>query len=143
VSWTSSNIAIAQVANVSATLGLVTGLGVGNIPIAATQWCFDSTTVTVVAATLVSIIVTPANPTVLAGTKLTLTAIAVFSNGTMQDVTAQANRISSENNVAHILSTGSSKPNLRLVAKNPGTTTITATIPTLGNAQRTVVTVTP
>jgi hypothetical protein len=124
--------------------GLVAGLGVGNTPITATlNGISGSTTVTVAAATLVSIIVNPANPTVSVGTNLTMTATAVFSDGTMQNVTAQTNWISSNSKVVRIRSTGSSKINGTAMAKSPGTTTITATIPTLGNAQgSTVVTVT-
>jgi hypothetical protein len=136
VNWTSGNIAIAQVSNASGTQGVVTGLAVGTTAITATlNSIFASTTVTVTAATLTSIIVTPANPTVPTGTKLTMTATAVFSDGTTQEVTLQANWTSSDDNVVHIQSTGSPNTNGRLEAKKPGTATITATIPTLGNAQ--------
>jgi uncharacterized protein YjdB len=142
VSWTSGNTAIAQVSNASGTQGVVTGLGVGTTAITATLSAISgSTTVTVTPATLVSIIVTPANPTVPAKTTLQMKATAVFSDGTTQDVTAQADWTSSDDNVAHIISS-SSQTNGRLDARKAGTTTITATIPTLGNIQgSTVVTV--
>jgi trimeric autotransporter adhesin len=144
VTWTSANTAIAQVSNASGTQGVVAGLSVGSTAITATlNGISGSTTVTVTAPTLVSIVVPPADPTVPTGTKLDMTATAVFSDGTMQDVTLVAEWTSSDDNVAHIQSTGSSDTNGRLMAKKPGTATITATIPTLGNAQgSTLVTVT-
>jgi trimeric autotransporter adhesin len=144
VSWTSGDNTIAQVSGALGTIGLVTGLNMGSTSIAATlNGISGSTTVMVTVPTLVSIIVTPANQTVSAGTTLMMTATAVFSDGTMQNVTAQADWTSSDENVAHIISSGSPNTNGRLMAKKPGTTTITATIPSLGNAHgSTVVTVT-
>jgi hypothetical protein len=60
VSWISSNNAIAQVSNVPDTEGLVTGLSVGNASITATLNGIEgSTAVSVTAATLTSIQITP------------------------------------------------------------------------------------
>ena len=144
VSWTSGANTIAQVSNALGTSGLVTGIAVGNTTITATLGGISgSTTVTVTVATLVSIIVTPANPTVPAKGALKMVATAVFSDGTMQDVTGQASWTSSNNGVVFIVSSGSPITNGRLTGRKLGTATITATIPTLGNAQgSTVVTVT-
>src|SRR5262249_37091839 len=68
VSWTSANNAIAQVSNVSGSNGRVTGLGIGSTSIIATFGVIQgSATVSVTAATLTQIIVTPTNPTVSSG----------------------------------------------------------------------------
>ena len=90
VSWTSGNNAIAQVSDAAGTKGLVTGLGVGSTVIIATlSGIQGSTTVIVNAATLTSLIVTPANPSLAKGATLQMTATAVFSDGTTQNVTSQ------------------------------------------------------
>jgi hypothetical protein len=106
--------------------GLRGYLTVGNTPITATlNGISGSTTVTVTAATLLSIIVTPANPSLPAGTtKFQMTATAVFSDGTTQDVTQQANWTSSDSTVAFIISSSSTQTNGRLDAKTTGTATI-------------------
>ncbi|HEY2487294.1 MAG TPA: Ig-like domain-containing protein [Candidatus Binataceae bacterium] len=141
VSWTSGNNAIAQVSDAAGTKGLATGLGVGSTAITATlSGIQGSTTVIVTAATLTSLIVTPANPSLEKG-MLQMTATAVFSDGTTQNVTSQVDWISSNETVAHIISSSSPVTNGRLMPKKPGVTTITAT---LGGVQgSTLVTVTP
>ena len=53
-------------------------------------------------------------------------ATALFSDGTMEDVTAEADWTSSDEKVAHVKS-NSGNANGELQAKNPGTATITAT----------------
>jgi hypothetical protein len=55
----------------------------------------------VTAATLTSLIVTPANPSLAMGTTLQMTATAVFSDGTTQNVTSQVDWTSSNETVAH------------------------------------------
>jgi uncharacterized protein YjdB len=144
VSWTSAGNTVAQVSNVSGSNGLVTGLGVGSTSITATlNGTSGSATVTVTAATLTQLVVTPTNPTLSSQgtTKLQMTATATFSDGSTQDVTQQANWTSSDDTVAHIISSSSTQTNGELQAKKPGTTTITATFG--GLVGSTVVTVTP
>jgi hypothetical protein len=69
--------------------------------------------------------------------------VRVLMRPRAQDVTAQTDWTTSNMSVAHIQSTGSQVTNGRLMAKSPGTATITATVPALGGAQgSTVVTVT-
>lgn len=132
----SADNTLAVVSNGAGTQGLVTGQGVGNTPITATlNGISGSTTVTVTGATLTSIIVTPANPTVPAKSTLKLMATAVFSDGTTQDVTGQASWTSSDTSVVFIISSGSPITNGRMTARTPGIATITASIPILGNAQ--------
>jgi len=144
VSWTSADNTVAQVSNVSGSNGLVTGLGVGSTSITATlNGISGSATVTVTAATLTQLVITPANPTVSAQgtTQLQMTATATFSDGSTQDVTQQADWTSSDATVAHIISSSSTQTNGELQPKKPGTTTITATFG--GLLGSTVVTVTP
>ena len=72
-------------------------------------------------------------------------ATAVFSDGTSQNVTIQADWVSSDHDVADIISSSSVQTFGRLDAKEPGTTTITATV-TLGGvtlSASTLVTVNP
>jgi trimeric autotransporter adhesin len=147
-SWISANPAVATVGNSSNLLGpgRVQGVGVGGpVTITATQGTVPvsgTATVTVTSAIVTAIIVTPADPTLAEHDTLQMIATAVFSDGTMEDVTQQADWTSSDDTVAHIISSSSPETNGELMAKKAGTATITATVPTLGNAQgSTVVTV--
>ena len=84
-------------------------------------------------ATLSSVAVTPANPTISSGSTLQFTATATYSDGSTQDVTSSATWASSNTAVATIsaagLATGSSA----------GTTTVSATLTgTTGSTQLTV-----
>ncbi len=127
VDWTSGSITIAQVSNVSGTQGLVTGLRVGSTSIIATlNRISGSTTVTVTAAVLTSITITPVNPTIPPLGSRFFTATANFSDGTTQIVTLQTSWISSDPAVGIIFS--STPPSTGFFqALLPGTTTITAT----------------
>ena len=129
VSWTSANNTIAQVSNVSGSEGLVTGLAVGTTSITATfNGMQQSATVQVTAATLTKLIVTPANQVLSVGQMVNMMATAVFSDGTTQDVTQQANWTSSDDSVADIITSSSIHTNGELHAKKTGTATITATV---------------
>ena len=143
VGWTSGNAAIAQVSNASGTQGLVAGPAVGSSSITATlNGVSGSTTVTVTTAAvkqlIVSIVFPPPTPfpppppafTVPARGTLKLIATAVLSDGTLQDVTNQANWVSSNTTVASIV-TSMGNSNGELHAKKAGTTTITATLKTV------------
>jgi len=141
VGWTSANAAVAQVDSSPGYEGLVTGTGVGSTAITATlNGVQGSTTVTVTAATLLFITITPSNPTMMDGTMLQLTAIGHYSDSTTQDVTSSADWISSDTRVAHVI-TSSAHTNGRVIARRAGTTTITAVVGDLQGS--TVVTVTP
>ena len=82
----------------------------------------DSSTPTV---TLRSLAVTPANPSIFAGSTIQLTATGTFSDNTIQDLTAQASWSSSSQSVATISNTAGSNGLATSLA--PGTTTIAAT----------------
>jgi uncharacterized protein YjdB len=137
VSWTSSDLALATVNN-----GLVNGQAAGTPTITATQGGVQgTTTVKVTAATLTLITITPANQTIGKGDTLQLTATATFSDGTTQDVTNQVSWTSSDDTIAHVISSGSQVTNGRVKGNKPGTATITATLN--GFVGSTMITVTP
>jgi len=86
VTWTSSNARVADVMR-----GSVIGVTDGMATITATYMGFSaSSLVTVHAATLSSIAVTPANASIRVGQTLQYTAMAVFSDGSQRDITSTA-----------------------------------------------------
>jgi uncharacterized protein YjdB len=118
VTWQSSNTAVATVDN----KGLARGLAAGTTIITATFGDVSGGTIlTVTSASLSSITVTPANPTIHGGTTQQLTAIGAFSDGTTYDVTTSVTWTSINTAVATINSNG------LVMALTAGTTTITAT----------------
>jgi uncharacterized protein YjdB len=71
--------------------GLVTGTSVGSATITATQeGVSGKNTVTVTAATLASLVITPTNPSLALGSTLQLTATGAFTDGSTQDFTSSA-----------------------------------------------------
>jgi uncharacterized protein YjdB len=96
VSWTSGNESIARESNLPDTPGIVTALGVGSTSITVTlNGVSGSTAVTVTAATLTSIEITPPDPSIAKGTTEQLTATGTFSDGTVEDLTSQVSWTSS------------------------------------------------
>jgi uncharacterized protein YjdB len=82
--FTSATPAIAT----SLTTGLATGIATGSSVITATSGVrTGSTTLTVTPATLVSLAITPANPTLQIGATQQLTVKGTFSDGAITDVT--------------------------------------------------------
>src|ERR1022692_1954316 len=77
-------------------------------------------TVTAIPPTLTSIVVTPANPSVVAGQTLQFSSTGIYSDGSTQDLSSSLTWNSSDTNVVTIVSGGMA------TSKNPGTTTITA-----------------
>jgi trimeric autotransporter adhesin len=139
VAWTSSDTTVATVS----AAGLARAVGVGQAEITATlQGIGGSTVLTVGAATLSSIAITPLNPTVAQGGVQPLTATGTYSDGTTQDLTTQVIWSSSNTAVARIsnaagnqgfatgltLGTSTVKARLGMVS---GTTTLTVTNVTL------------
>ncbi len=122
VSWTSKCLALVCAA--VDPNGLVTGNGVGSTTITALQsGVSGSTTVTVTAAILTSIAITPMNPSIARGTTVQLTAIGTFSDGTTQDLTHSVNWTSTCNLLvcAHV------DPSGLVTGTGVGSSTITAT----------------
>jgi len=118
-SWSSS---MPAVASVSAT-GIAAGVGPGIATITATySGLSSSTSLSVAAPVLVSLSLTPANPTVTLGTSQQLSATGTYSNGSTFDVTAQAQWISANVAAAAVNAQG------MVTGVAAGTTSITASI---------------
>jgi trimeric autotransporter adhesin len=101
--WTSDAASIAAVSTSGGTRGQVTALGAGPANITVTYMgVTGSVGVTVTAATLVQVQVTPFNPTLTLHTTLQLVATAIFSDGTNTDVTGQSTWTSTATSVAGV-----------------------------------------
>ncbi|MGO9452235.1 MAG: beta strand repeat-containing protein [Candidatus Binataceae bacterium] len=138
VSWASSAINIAEVSNTSGSQGLLTTLSQGSATISASfNGIVGSTGVTVTATTLVSINVTPADPTIANGTTVQLTATGTFSNGATADLTGSVTWASSDNTIATVtggLVTGKGVGSASISATQSGisgSTTVTVSAVTL------------
>jgi uncharacterized protein YjdB len=138
VTWTSSDTGVATLmAGGGGGPGggrgeTATAVAVGTTTITATyQGVSGSTTLTVTDATLVSIEVTPTNPTLTVNGIQQLTATGIYSDNTSQDVTGQATWISSAPGVAAV-TTGGGGPGGggrgRVTALAAGSATISANL---------------
>ncbi len=88
-SWHSSNPGVATI--VPAT-GVATAVAPGSTTITITSGSITaSTTLTVTAAILNAVSITPVNPSVAKGLKLQLKALGIYSDGTSADLTSSAN----------------------------------------------------
>ena len=133
-SWTSTDTSKVTVNST----GLATGAGVGSANVTATKdGKSGSSTLTVTAATLVSIAVTPGSPSVTAGGTQQFTATGSYTDGTTQDLTSTVTWSSSATSVATISNAGGS--NGLATSASAGTATITAS---LGGVTSTGVTLT-
>jgi hypothetical protein len=126
VTWTSSDAAIATVSNAPSTKGLATGVGAGTATLtAAFQGVSGTTTLGVTAATLQALVITPADPTIAAGTTVQFSASGSYSDGSVQDLTTQVSWISSNTTFATVSNAPGSEG--LAAARSAGTTTISAT----------------
>ncbi len=148
--WTSSALNVATISDSSPTIGLATSTGTGTTTITATSGSVSgTTTLTVTPATLVSIAITPANPSIALGTTQQFTATGTFSDGSTQNLTTTVSWGSSSTTVA-VISNSTGSQGLATSAA-VGTTTITATsgsinsstLLTVGAAQLVSLAVTP
>jgi hypothetical protein len=127
ITWTSSNTGAATIGNSGATAGLMSTSNPGTTTITATyQGISISTTLTVTAATLVSIEVTPANSSIPDGVSQPFVATGVYSNHTTQNLTNSVTWSSAASAVATVGNTAGSKG--VVTAKNVGADSITATL---------------
>ena len=127
VTWTSSDPSVATISNAAGSQGLASTVTAGATTISATLGSVvGSTTLTVTAAVLDSIQVTPINPLVAAGRTQPFIAIGTFSDATTQDLTTQVTWVSSDPAVAAISNAAGSQG--LATALVPGTTTISATL---------------
>lgn len=140
VTWSSSAANVATVSNLAGSNGSATTQSPGSTTIAATLGAVSgSTNLTVTAATLVSLGVTPPNPTIAKGLQSQFTAIGTYTDGSTQNLTAQVQWSSSDPTVASV-SNALGYDGLG-VGLNAGSVTITATLG--GASASTVLTVTP
>jgi len=121
VTWSSSATSIATIN----AAGLATGVSAGSAAISATLNGISGTAslnVTAAVATLTSIAVTPANPSIAAGSTQQFTATATYSDGSSTNVTTTATWASSNNAVATVNASGVA------TGASAGSTTISATL---------------
>jgi 6-phosphogluconolactonase (cycloisomerase 2 family) len=139
VTWASSVPGTATISNAAGTNGLAKALAVGTTAITASLGGVTSpaVTLTVTAATLVSITVTPANPTLPKGSKLQFVATGTYTDNSTQNLTTSATWASSVPATATISNAAGFDGQATAVAV--GTTAITAT---LGAVKSTPVTLT-
>ncbi|HEY2901418.1 MAG TPA: Ig-like domain-containing protein [Polyangia bacterium] len=124
--WTSDATAVAAVSSAGGTRGVVTAIGAGTANIkAAFNGLSGTTAITVTAATLSTIQVTPFNQTVTTASPVQYTATGLFSDGTSLPLTGMATWDSSDMTVAQISNAGGTRG--RAVALKAGTTMISAT----------------
>jgi len=123
--WSSSNAAIAAISNAAGSKGSASALTMGTVTITATSGAVSgSTSLTVTAATLVSITINPGNPSVAQGTSQQFSATGTYSDASTQNLTTSATWSSSVPGVAPISNAAGSQGLATAIA--PGTTTITA-----------------
>ena len=138
--WTSSDTAVATISNAAGSNGSATAVAAGITTItAAVGGVSASTTLTVTTATLVSLAISPTNPSIALGTTLQFTTTGTYSDSSTQVLTTSANWTSSAAAVATISNAAGSRGLATSVAT--GTTTITATVG--GVSGLTTLTVTP
>jgi len=129
--WQTSNYADAVVNR----LGLVSGVAAGSVTVTGSinGLASANTTVTVTNATVQSITVTPANPTVALGSSQQFAASGLFSDGSTQDISNVVTWTSSTPTVAVVNQSGVA------ASASHGTTNINATLTSItGSTQLTV-----
>src|SRR5207248_7357117 len=101
VTWSAGDGSVLQVSNVQGTRGLAFAVAPGAALATATFGNMSgSTSVSVTPATLQTLTITPSNVNIANGTVAQLHASGIFSDQTMQDLTAQVTWTSSALNVA-------------------------------------------
>ncbi len=123
--FTSSAPDVGLIVPIRSLNGFVAGLNPGTAQITATTQDFSaSSTLTVLSSVVSSIALTPANPSLSAGSTQQITATATYADGSTADVTSQVTFTSSQPAVAMVSSSG------LLTGVSSGATTITATLGT-------------
>src|SRR4029077_14779963 len=104
VTWGSSDTTVATISNASGSSGLASAAGTGSTNINASVSGVTSLAapLTVTAATLVSIQVTPPTPSIANGLTLQFTATGTYTDNSIQDLTQAATWSSSDTSVATI-----------------------------------------
>jgi 6-phosphogluconolactonase (cycloisomerase 2 family) len=140
VSWHVVNPAVASITTAVGSGGLATGVGPGTTQVSASLGgVIGSTNLTVTAAVLVSIAVTPANSSIPKGTVQQLTATGTYSDNSTQVLTATVTWGPATSNIATVSNAAGSVG--KATALSLGTITVTATLG--GVTGSTMLTVTP
>jgi hypothetical protein len=133
VTWSSSAPGTATISNAGGSEGLASAQSLGAAILSATDPASSisgSTTLTVTAASLLSIAVTPADDSVATGATLAMAATGTFSDSSTADLTTQVTWSSSAPSIATLSNAGGSEGVATGVAI--GTVTVTATEPSSG-----------
>lgn len=131
--WKSSDETHATISNAIGSNGLAAPVAVGQVTITATFGSISgSTTLTVTSATLVSIGVTPANPSIPLGITQRFTATGIYSDNTTQDLTAEVTWSSSNTGVATMSNAEGTNGTATPIAT--GSATVTATLGSLSGS---------
>jgi hypothetical protein len=138
VTWSSSDVGVATISNVSGSNGLASSITDGSTTITATLgFVSGDTLLTVTAAELASIVITPENPSIRNGTLQQFSATGIYTDSSTVDVTTSVVWDSSDMGVATISNVGGSEGLATSVTD--GSTTITATLGLIsGNTMLTV-----
>jgi uncharacterized protein YjdB len=140
IAWSSDNTAVATIAPGN---GLALGVSPGSANITASfGGKTDTSTLTVTNATIVSIAISPANPTLGPGSNQALTATGTFSDGSTQTISGAPKTTWSSDNIA-VAQVNTSAPGVAkglVTAISAGTANVTATFNGVNGS--TVVTVT-
>jgi uncharacterized protein YjdB len=133
VTWSTSDPAVASVSNAAGTQGVATGTSIGTATVTATDVASGiqgAATLTVTAAVLRSIAVTPIDPSVVSGATQAFIATGTFTDGTTRPLTSAVTWTSSQTAVAGISNAAGTQG--LATASTPGTTVVTATEATSG-----------
>jgi hypothetical protein len=133
VTWASGTGSVATISNVSGSYGLATAAGAGSTNITASLNSVTSpaAALTVTAATLVSIQVTPASASIASGLTQQFTAIGTYTDNSTQDLTSAVTWASSSSTVASI--SNASGSNGLATSAGVGSTNITASLGSVGS----------
>ncbi|MCA9539943.1 MAG: right-handed parallel beta-helix repeat-containing protein, partial [Myxococcales bacterium] len=128
VQWASSNPAVATIDSAGADRGLATGVAAGMTTITAAmgEVVSEAATLVVVAPDLAAVRIEPAEARIIIGETFSLTALAEYSDGSLQDVTEQVTWTSLDEGVARV----SNQPGTRgeVSAIQLGVTDVRATL---------------
>jgi predicted small lipoprotein YifL len=141
VTWSSSQLDVATISNVTGTEGRASGVFTGATEIKATSGSISGTAALTVLPNLVAIAVTPQGQSLQAGSATQYTATGTYSDSTTLDITGSVTWSSSAEAVALISNTAGEKGRATAIAA--GATTITATSGQITGTSGLTVTVTP
>lgn len=125
VTWSSSELPVATISNTAGSRGLATAVADGTTVVTARRGgTSGGTSLTVATPTIVAIEVTPAQPSITAGTGQQFVATGIYSDGSTVDRTKHATWSSSDAAIAIVSNDADVEG--RAVGLAPGTTTISA-----------------